>query len=55
MCVHLVLNWVIVDSLQATFEGPDDLDLTFTTEVNVIPDTFPIEACEGEDCYGELV
>ena len=39
------------------FPWPKDMPgrLEFTTEVSVIPNTFPYEDCEGEGCAGELV
>ena len=26
--------------------------LDFTTEVSIVPTTFPFEKCEGDDCFG---
>jgi PhoPQ-activated pathogenicity-related protein len=38
------------------FEGPrEDIPFEFTTEAQVVPDTFPFDPCTGEACYGDLV
>nr|XP_002730934.1 PREDICTED: autocrine proliferation repressor protein A-like [Saccoglossus kowalevskii] len=41
--------------IQATYPGPKDTILEFTTEVHIIPDEFPFADCKGEGCYGILV
>jgi PhoPQ-activated pathogenicity-related protein len=42
--------------MQMTYDGPDGLEMTFTTEMSIIPDTLPYEKCETEDeCAGRLV
>ena len=41
---------------QATFAGPRDSFLEFTTEANIIPNgVYPVPDCHGEDCYSTLV
>ena len=41
--------------MQVTFPGPEDTLLILTTETLTIPNTFPLEPCSGEACYGTLV
>nr|KAG5691328.1 hypothetical protein BaRGS_014027 [Batillaria attramentaria] len=42
--------------IQVTFEGVDDgAVLEFTTESQIIPDTFPFPECSGASCFGTLV
>ncbi|KAI8512511.1 hypothetical protein Bbelb_091500 [Branchiostoma belcheri] len=41
--------------IQATFPAPHGTVLEFTTEVHVIPDTFPFPECHGDDCRGVIV
>ncbi|XP_071953962.1 autocrine proliferation repressor protein A-like [Antedon mediterranea] len=41
--------------IEASFPGKSNTTLTFTTEVNIIPDVFPFYDCSGEDCEGILV
>lgn len=41
--------------LQMTFPGPLDSIYEFTTQVNIIPATFPYPDCTGSDCLGTLV
>lgn len=42
--------------MEAHFNGPrEDTHFEFTTEIQVIPDTFPFENCVGEECHGELL
>jgi len=35
--------------IQMTYPGPDGLVMTFTTEINIIPDIFPFPKCETEE------
>ena len=32
-----------------------DSEFEFTTSTAVVPDEFPFEECQGEECLGELV
>jgi len=42
--------------IKMTFPGPEDNRVYYlTTEANIIPDTWPYEACEGLGCQGSLV
>jgi hypothetical protein len=41
--------------MQVTFPGPENTTLTLTTETLIIPNTYPVEPCENEECYGTLV
>ena len=44
--------------LHISFQGMweyDDFPMYLTTEVMMTPNTFPVEPCDGEDCYGYLV
>ncbi|KAK2192166.1 hypothetical protein NP493_37g05057 [Ridgeia piscesae] len=41
--------------VQAKYEGPLGHLLTLTSEVNIIPNTFPYPPCHGEGCYETLV
>ena len=41
--------------IQITFPGLEDSVLEISTEVNVIPETFPYPDCYREQCYGNLV
>ncbi|ELT99115.1 hypothetical protein CAPTEDRAFT_215443 [Capitella teleta] len=41
--------------IKVTFPYGEDRDLTFTSEVNIIPDGFPFEDCTGTECRGFLV
>uniref|UniRef100_A0A2C9LAQ2 Uncharacterized protein n=1 Tax=Biomphalaria glabrata TaxID=6526 RepID=A0A2C9LAQ2_BIOGL len=41
--------------IQLQFPGPDNSTMEFTTEANIIPDTFPFPDCYGTSCYGTLV
>ncbi|XP_060616935.2 autocrine proliferation repressor protein A-like isoform X1 [Anolis sagrei] len=41
--------------IEVTFPGPGGHTHVFTSELHVIPDTFPCTDCKGEQCYGELV
>ena len=40
---------------QATFKGPRDSVFQWSTQVNIIPNTFPFPECHGEGCRGVLV
>jgi hypothetical protein len=41
--------------MQATFPGPENKTLILTTETLIIPNTYPLGPCTGEQCYGTLV
>nr|XP_034960101.1 autocrine proliferation repressor protein A-like [Zootoca vivipara] len=41
--------------IEVTFKGPEKDKHVFTSEVQIIPDTFPCADCKGEGCYGKLV
>ncbi|BFZ03768.1 hypothetical protein BsWGS_06807 [Bradybaena similaris] len=41
--------------IEFTFPGVQNSTLTFTTEVNIIPDIFAFPECSGDGCYGNLV
>lgn len=42
--------------VQMTYPGPNGLVMTFSTEVNILPDIFPYPKCETEEeCKGRLV
>lgn len=41
--------------IEFTFDGAKNSTLEITTEINIIPDTFPFPDCSGEACYGTLV
>ncbi|XP_042308521.1 autocrine proliferation repressor protein A-like [Sceloporus undulatus] len=41
--------------IEVTFPGPGDNTFVFTSELHIIPDTFPCMECKGEQCYGKLV
>jgi hypothetical protein len=41
--------------LQVAFPGPENTILTLTTETLIIPNTYPVGPCSGEECYGTLV
>eukprot|EP00058_Branchiostoma_floridae_P004655 XP_002590143.1 hypothetical protein BRAFLDRAFT_90877 [Branchiostoma floridae] len=41
--------------IQATFPAPHGTALEFTTEVHIIPETFPFPECHGADCKGTLL
>ncbi|KAJ8037104.1 Autocrine proliferation repressor protein A [Holothuria leucospilota] len=41
--------------IEMMFEAPKGQYVAFTTEVNIVPDTFPSEDCEGWECKGTLV
>jgi PhoPQ-activated pathogenicity-related protein len=42
--------------IEMSFQGPDSYTHHFTTDVNIIPDTFPYPKCASEEeCRGRLV
>ncbi|XP_061192028.1 autocrine proliferation repressor protein A-like [Saccostrea echinata] len=41
--------------IQVSFDGVSDARLEFTTEAQIIPDTFPFPECHGSGCRGSLV
>jgi hypothetical protein len=41
--------------MQVTFPGAENTKLILTTETLIIPNTYPIGPCSGEECYGTLV
>ncbi|XP_032994944.1 autocrine proliferation repressor protein A-like [Lacerta agilis] len=41
--------------IEVTFLGSEEKKYVFTSEVHIIPDTFPCADCKGEECYGKLV
>jgi hypothetical protein len=41
--------------IQAIFPGREGTTLTLTTETIVLPNTYPVEECYDQGCYGELV
>ncbi|XP_041379226.1 autocrine proliferation repressor protein A-like [Gigantopelta aegis] len=41
--------------IEMTFKGPDDSEFEFTTETQIIPDTFAVPDCHGIECRGTLV
>jgi len=42
--------------IQMTYPGPNGLVMTFTTEINIIPDILPYPKCETEEeCKGRLI
>ncbi|XP_048760078.1 autocrine proliferation repressor protein A-like isoform X1 [Ostrea edulis] len=41
--------------IQVSFDGVSDARLEFTTEAQIIPDTFPFPECHGSGCRGTLV
>ncbi|XP_061469346.1 autocrine proliferation repressor protein A-like [Rhineura floridana] len=41
--------------IEVTFPGPGNNDYVFTSEVHIIPDTFPCEDCKEIQCYGNVV
>ncbi len=40
---------------ELAFPGPNGKQWTFTTQVSIIPTTFPYADCTGVDCQGSLV
>jgi hypothetical protein len=47
-------HW-IAGFIQAIFPGREGTTLTLTTETLILPNTYPVEACHDQECYGELV
>jgi len=41
--------------IKVVYDGPEGRDYFSTTEVAIIPNTFPHEDCSGRDCFGRLV
>ncbi|KAJ8263778.1 hypothetical protein GJAV_G00141190 [Gymnothorax javanicus] len=41
--------------IEASFPGPLGTVQTFSTEVHVLPDTFPFPQCKAQACHGSLV
>jgi PhoPQ-activated pathogenicity-related protein len=42
--------------VEAEWEGPSERRMIFTSQVNIIPNTYPHEACtDSESCWGTLV
>jgi len=42
--------------LQGQWDGPSGVRLALTSQVSVIPDTYPHDACtDAASCYGTLV
>lgn len=41
--------------IQATFPGPQGSVFEFTTQINIIPNTFPFPDCSNSGCQGTLV
>jgi hypothetical protein len=42
--------------IELTFPGPDAYTFRFTTEVQIIPDTYPYPKCETEEeCKGRII
>jgi hypothetical protein len=41
--------------IELQFANPGGADMIFSTEVNIIPNTFPFPDCHGEACRGKLV
>ena len=42
-------------SLPPEETGEREVTLEFTTSTAVVPDQFPYEECQGEDCLGDLL
>ncbi|CAF0920128.1 unnamed protein product [Rotaria sordida] len=47
-------HWVAA-FLQATFSGREGTILTLTTETIILPNTYPVQECHDQECYGKLV
>ncbi len=41
--------------IQAAFPGREGSTLTLTTETLILPNTYPVEECIDQECYGQLV
>ncbi len=41
--------------IQAAFPGREGTTLTLTTETIILPNTYPVEECYDQECYGQLV
>jgi len=41
--------------IEVEFRGTTRIPYVFTTQVNIIPQTFPFPPCVGEGCYGTLL
>ncbi len=41
--------------MQLTFPGPQNISLNLTTETLIIPNTYPVGPCTGDQCYGTSV
>jgi hypothetical protein len=41
--------------IQAVFPGREGTTLTLTTETLILPNTYPVKECNGQECYGQLV
>ena len=47
-------HWIAA-LIQVTFPGREGTALTLTTETLILPNTYPAEECDDQDCYGQLV
>ena len=53
MVVWTVLSKAFLFQLE--YEGPEGFRIFLTSEVNIVPDTFPVDPCTTpEECYGYL-
>lgn len=41
--------------IEVSFPGSNGTLLTLTTETLILPTTYPIEPCFGQDCFGTMV
>ncbi|XP_071814824.1 autocrine proliferation repressor protein A-like [Apostichopus japonicus] len=41
--------------IEMFFPGPKGTQIAFTTEVNIVPNTFPVDECFKDECIGRLV
>ncbi len=41
--------------MQAVFPGPENKTLILTTETLIIPNTYVVNPCSADGCYGTLV
>ncbi|CAG5131365.1 unnamed protein product [Candidula unifasciata] len=53
--IHRPVDGWLAFFIQFTFTGVLNSTLTFTTEVNIIPDVFAVSECSGTSCRGKLV